>query len=151
MCPMPRPTSRVHVHHQNARTWANFTSLVCIAILLSVVCYAPQERLKASRSGSPQNALHCLVTCTSNQIKSKSRVTDFEFNSCPDSGRGSLVLAQTNASQKFPGIRIRTSPQALGTGAMMHTRRPSTIRVLSGRKCCLPCCLVREDEGPFLL
>ena len=26
------------------------------------VCYAPQERQKASRSGSPQNALHCLVT-----------------------------------------------------------------------------------------
>ena len=43
------------------RTRANFTSLVCTAFLLSVVCYAAQERQKASRSGSPQNALHCLV------------------------------------------------------------------------------------------
>ena len=39
------------------RTWANFTSLVCTASLLSVVCYAVQERQKAFRSGSPQNAL----------------------------------------------------------------------------------------------
>ena len=43
------------------RTRANFTSLVCTAFLLSVVCYAAQERQKASCSGSPQNALHCLV------------------------------------------------------------------------------------------
>ena len=43
------------------RTRANFTSLVCTASLLSVVCYAAQERQNAFRSGSPQNALHCLV------------------------------------------------------------------------------------------
>ena len=46
------------------RTRANFTSLVCTAFLLSVVCYAAQERQKASWSGSPQNALHCLVIKT---------------------------------------------------------------------------------------
>ena len=50
------------------RTWANFTSLVCTASLLSVVCY-PQERQKAFHSGSPQNVLHCLVVETSPQNK----------------------------------------------------------------------------------
>ena len=63
MCPMRRPTSRVHVHvhHQNDQDPGKFhiTRLQCI--LLSVVCYAAQERQKAFRSGSPQNALHCLV------------------------------------------------------------------------------------------
>ena len=44
------------------RTRANFTWLVCTAFLLSVVCYAAQERQKAFRSGSPKNALHCLVS-----------------------------------------------------------------------------------------
>ena len=43
------------------RTQANFTSLVFTAFLLSVVCYAAQERQKAFRSGSPKDALHCLV------------------------------------------------------------------------------------------
>ena len=43
------------------RTRANSTSLVCIAFLLSVVSWAAQERQKAFCSGSPQNALHCLV------------------------------------------------------------------------------------------
>ena len=57
--PCVGPTLRVHVHHQNDQ--ANFTSLVCTAFLLSVVCYAVQERQKAFRSGSPHNALHCLV------------------------------------------------------------------------------------------
>ena len=37
----------------------HITRLQCI--LLSVVCYAAQELQQAFRSGSPQNALHCLV------------------------------------------------------------------------------------------
>ena len=61
MCLMRRPTSCVHVHHQTDRTGSNFTSLVCSAFLLSVACYAAQERQKAFHSGSPQNALHFLV------------------------------------------------------------------------------------------
>ena len=51
----------VHVHHQNDQDPGKFHIARLHCILPSVVCYAAQERQKASRSGSPQNALHCLV------------------------------------------------------------------------------------------
>ena len=59
MCPMRRPTSRVHVHHQNDQDPRKFhIARLHYIQLLSVVCYAAHsERQKAFGSGSPQNAL----------------------------------------------------------------------------------------------
>ena len=64
MCPMPRPTSRVHVHHQNDQDPGKFHTprlhyIFALRYHGYVLC--GQELQKTSRSGSPQNALHCLV------------------------------------------------------------------------------------------
>ena len=49
------------VHHQNDQEPGKIHITRFQCILLSVVCYAAQERQKAFRSDSPQNALHSLV------------------------------------------------------------------------------------------
>ena len=56
MCPMPWPTSRVHVHHQNDQDPGKFhiARLHCIFALRCVLCLCGQERQKASRSGRPR-------------------------------------------------------------------------------------------------
>ena len=60
-CTTSRATSHVPVHHQQDQDPGKFHIARLHCILLSVLCYAAHERQKAFRSGSPQNALHCLV------------------------------------------------------------------------------------------
>ena len=66
----------VHVHHQNDQDQGKFhiARLHCSFALRCVLCCP--ERQKASHSGSPQNALHCLVN---KKINAGDEICAFKF------------------------------------------------------------------------